>query len=154
MEKDHIKVIANNKKARHDYHISNEIEAGIVLVGTEVKSVRQGSINLKDSYADIKNGEVFLKQMHITPYKYAYYGNHDPLRSRKLLLHRREINKLIGKVKERGFTIVPLKVYFKNGKIKVQIGLAKGKKIYDKRDSIRNRDMQRELDRQRKNYSR
>ena len=113
MEKDHIKVIANNKKARHDYHISNEIEAGIVLVGTEVKSVRQGSINLKDSYADIKNGEVFLKQMHITPYKYAYYGNHDPLRSRKLLLHRREINKLIGKVKERGFTIVPLKVYFK-----------------------------------------
>ncbi len=153
MESDHIKIIASNRKARHNYHISNEMEAGIVLVGTEVKSIRQGRINLKDSYADIKNGELFLKQMHITPYKYAYYDNHDPLRTRKLLLHKRELKKLTVKVAERGFTIVPLKVYFKNGKIKVQIGLAKGKKLYDKRESIKNRDMQRELDRERKNYS-
>ncbi len=153
MESDHIKIIASNRKARHNYHISNEMEAGIVLVGTEVKSIRQGRINLKDSYADIKNGELFLKQMHITPYKYAYYDNHDPLRTRKLLLHKRELKKLTVKVAERGFTIVPLKVYFKNGKIKIQIGLAKGKKLYDKRESIKNRDMQRELDRERKNYS-
>jgi SsrA-binding protein len=150
MESDHIKIIASNKKARHDYEISGEIEAGIVLVGTEVKSIRQGKINLKDSYADIKNGEVFLKQMHITPYQNAYYDNHEPLRSRKLLLHNREIKKLIGKVAERGFTIVPLKVYFKNGKIKVQIGLAKGKKLYDKRDTIKKRDIKREMDREEK----
>jgi len=150
MEADHIKVIANNKKARHDYDISGEIEAGIVLVGTEVKSIRQGRVNLKDAYADIKNGEIFLKQMHITPYQNAYYDNHDPLRSRKLLLHNREIKKLTGKVAERGFTIVPLKVYFKNGKIKVQIALARGKKLYDKRDTIKKRDVQRELDRYKK----
>ncbi len=152
MDNSHIKIIANNKKARHDYHISNEVEAGIVLVGTEVKSIREGRINLKDAYADIKNGEVFLRQMHITPYTYAYYDNHDPLRSRKLLLHKREIKKMTNKVAERGFTIVPLKVYFKNGKVKVQIGLAKGKKLYDKRESIKNRDVQRELDRDRKKY--
>lgn len=150
MESEHIKVIATNKKARHDYDISGEIEAGIVLVGTEVKSIRQGRINLKDSYADIKNGEVFLKQMHITPYQNAYYDNHEPLRSRKLLLHNKEIKKLIGKVAERGFTIIPLKVYFKNGKIKVQIGLAKGKKLYDKRDTIKKRDIEREMDRDHK----
>ncbi len=150
MESEHIKVIATNKKARHDYDISGEIEAGIVLVGTEVKSIRQGRINLKDSYADIKNGEVFLRQMHITPYQNAYYDNHEPLRSRKLLLHNKEIKKLIGKVAERGFTIIPLKVYFKNGKIKVQIGLAKGKKLYDKRDTIKKRDIEREMDRDHK----
>jgi len=150
METDHIKIIANNKKARHDYEISGEIEAGIVLVGTEVKSIRQGKVNLKDAYADIKNGEVFLKQMHITPYQNAHYDNHDPLRSRKLLLHNREIKKITSKVAERGFTIVPLKVYFKNGKIKVQIALARGKKLYDKRDTIKKRDVQRELDRYKK----
>lgn len=147
MESDRIKIIASNKKARHDYEISGEIEAGIVLVGTEVKSIRQGKINLKDSYAEIKNNELFLRQMHITPYQNAYYDNHEPLRSRKLLLHNREIKKLIGKVSERGFTIIPLKVYFKNGKIKVQIGLAKGKKLYDKRDTIKKRDILREMDR-------
>ncbi|MFH1154802.1 MAG: SsrA-binding protein SmpB [Pseudomonadota bacterium] len=147
---EHIKIVATNKKARHDYHISDEMEAGIVLVGTEVKSIREGRVNLKDSYAEIKNGEVFLRQMHITPYSYAYYGNHDPLRSRKLLLHNREIKRLIGKVKERGYTIVPLKLYFKNGKIKVQIGLAKGKKLYDKRESLKEKDMGREMDRARK----
>ncbi|MBF0229243.1 MAG: SsrA-binding protein SmpB [Desulfamplus sp.] len=151
MESDKIKIVATNKKARHDFDISGEIEAGIVLVGTEVKSIRQGKINLKDSYADVKNGEVFLKQMHISPYQNAYYDNHDPLRSRKLLLHNKEIKKLIGKVAERGFTIVPLKVYFKNGKIKVQIGLAKGKKLYDKRDTIKKKDIQREMDRDYKN---
>lgn len=153
MDSDHIKIIANNKKARHEYHISNEVEAGIVLVGTEVKSIRQGKVNMKDAYADIKRGEVFLKQLHITPYKNAYYDNHEPLRSRKLLLHKREIKKLTAKVAERGFTIVPLKLYFKNGKIKVQIALAKGKKLYDKRETIKKRDVQRELDRERKNYS-
>ncbi|MBF0113375.1 MAG: SsrA-binding protein SmpB [Desulfamplus sp.] len=150
MESDHIKIVATNKKARHDYDISGEIEAGIVLVGTEVKSIRQGRVNLKDSYADIKNGEVFLRQMHISPYQNAYYDNHDPLRSRKLLLHNKEIKKMIGKVSERGFSIVPLKVYFKNGKIKVQIGLAKGKKLYDKRDSIKRKDIQRDMDREEK----
>lgn len=153
MASDHIKIIANNKKARHNFFISDELEAGMVLKGTEVKSIRQGRVNLKDSYADIKNGEIFLRQMHITPYKFAYYGNHDPLRSRKLLLHKKEIKKLIGKVNERGFTIVPLKLYFKNGKIKVQIGLAKGKKLYDKRETIKQKDMKRDLERERKNIS-
>ena len=152
MESDHIKIIATNRKARREYHISDEVEAGIVLAGTEVKSIREGGVNLKDSYADIKNGEVFIRQLHISPYKHAYYDNHDALRTRKLLLHRREINKLTIKIKERGFTIIPLKIYFKNGKIKVQLGLAKGKKLYDKRDSIKHRDMQRDMDREKKNY--
>jgi len=153
MGSDHIKIIANNKKATHDFFISDEIEAGIVLVGTEVKSIREGRVNLKDSYADVRNGEVFLRQLHISPYKYAYYGNHEPLRSRKLLLHKSEIKKLIGKVNERGFTIVPLKLYFKNSRIKVQIGLAKGKKLYDKRETIKKKDMDREMDRIKKDYS-
>ncbi len=152
MESDHIKIIASNRKARHEYHISDEVEAGIVLVGTEVKSIREGGVNIKDSYADIKNGEIFLRQLHISPYKRAYYDNHDALRTRKLLLHRREINKLTIKINERGFTIIPLKIYFKNGKIKIQLGLAKGKKLYDKRNTIKDRDMQRDLDREKKNY--
>jgi len=152
MESDHIKIIASNRKARHEYHISDEVEAGIVLVGTEVKSIREGRVNIKDSYADIKNGEMFLRQLHISPYERAYYDNHDALRTRKLLLHRREINKLTVKINERGFTIIPLKIYFKNGKIKVQLGLAKGKKLYDKRNTIKDRDMQRDLDREKKNY--
>lgn len=150
MTTDHIKVIATNKKARHEYHITDEFEAGIVLVGTEVKSIREGRVNLKESYAEIKNGEVFLRKMHITPYTYAYYDNHDPLRSRKLLLHNREIKRLIGKIKERGFTLVPLKLYFKNNRVKVQIGLAKGKKLYDKRESMKEKDSKREMDRIRK----
>ncbi len=154
MKNSHIKVIANNKKARFNYHISEELEAGIVLVGTEVKSLREGRATIKDAYAEIKNGEVFLRQLHITPYKYAYYDNHDPLRSRKLLLHHREIKRLTRKIKERGFTMIPLKLYFKGSKVKVQIGLAKGKKLYDKRESIKKKDIQRELDRERKNYSR
>ena len=152
MKSEHIKIIANNKKARHDYHLSDEVEAGIVLKGTEVKSIREGRVTIKDSYAEIKNGEVFLRQLHISPYTFAYYDNHDPLRSRKLLLHNSEIKRLIGKTKERGFTIVPLKVYFKNGKVKVQIALAKGKKLYDKRETLKERDVNRELDRARKKY--
>lgn len=152
MTSDHIKLIATNKKARHDYHLSDEVEAGIVLKGTEVKSIREGRVTIKDAYAEIKNGEVFLRQLHINPYTFAYYDNHDPLRSRKLLLHNYEIKRLIIKTTERGFTIVPLKLYFKNGKIKVQIALAKGKKLYDKRDSIKEREVNRELDRVRKKY--
>ena len=151
--KEYTKLIATNKKARHDYHIDDEYEAGIVLVGSEVKSIREGRVSFKDSYADIKNGEVFLRQLHISPYKYAYNDNHEAMRSRKLLLHNYEIRKLIGKIKEKGYTLVPLKIYFKDDKIKVLIGLAKGKKLYDKRETIKERDVKRELDRQRKKYS-
>jgi SsrA-binding protein len=152
MNSEHIKIVANNKKARHDYHLTDEMEAGIVLKGTEVKSIREGRVTIKDSYGEIKNGELFLRQLHISPYGFAYYDNHDPLRSRKLLLHKAEIKRLIVKTKERGFTIVPLKVYFKNGKVKVQIALAKGKRLYDKRETIKARDVNRELDRAIKKY--
>ena len=139
MTSEHVKIIATNKKARHDYHLSDEVEAGIVLTGTEVKSIREGRVTIKDAYAEIKNGEVFLRQLHINPYTFAYYDNHDPLRTRKLLLHSYEIKRLTIKTKERGYTIIPLKLYFKNGKVKVQIALAKGKKLYDKRESIKDR---------------
>jgi len=146
----HIKIIAENRKARHDYFIDDEFEAGMVLKGTEVKSLRGGRANLKDSYARIKNGEVFLYQMHIGEYPFAYYDNHAPLRVRKLLLHQREIKKLYAKVNEKGFSLVPLKLYFKNGKVKVQIAVARGKKSFDKRESIKRKDAKRELDRARK----
>jgi len=146
----HIKVIAENRKARHDYFIDDEFEAGMVLKGTEVKSLRGGHANIKDSYARIKNGEVFLHQMHIGEYSFAYYDNHEPLRVRKLLLHRREIKKLYAKVNEKGFSLVPLKIYFKNGKVKVLIAAARGKKSFDKRESIKQKDAKRELDRARK----
>ncbi len=152
MNETYIKTIAVNKKARHDYHIDDEFEAGIVLVGTEVKSIREGRVSFKDSYADIKKDEVFLRNLHISPYSFAYYDNHESLRTRKLLLHKQEINKLIVKVKERGYTIIPLKIYFKNNKIKVKIGLAKGKKLYDKRESIKEKDVKRDLDRERKKH--
>lgn len=152
-DKNHKKIVAENRKARHDYHIDDVFEAGMVLKGTEVKSMRQGSVNLKDSYARIKNGEVFVYQMHIGPYPFAYYGNHDPLRPRKLLLHKREIKRLYGKVNEKGSTLVPLKVYFKNGKVKLALALAHGKRKYDKRDAIRRRDEQREMERARKKYT-
>lgn len=153
MSDDYIKTIAVNKKARHDYHIDDEFEAGIVLVGTEVKSIREGRVSFKDSYADIKKNEVFLRNLHISQYSFAYYDNHETMRTRKLLLHKQEIKKLIVKVKERGYTIIPLKIYFKNNKIKVKIGLAKGKKLYDKRDSIKQKDIKRDLDRERKKHS-
>ena len=152
MEKGHIKIIAENRKARRDYFIVDEYEAGLVLLGTEVKSLRQGRANLKDSYARIKDGELFVYQLHIAPYPFAYYDNHDPLRPRKLLLHKHEIKRLYGKMNEKGHTLIPLKLYFKSGKAKILLALAKGKRKYDKREAIKRRDAQRDLDRQTKNY--
>ena len=152
MARDHIKIIAENRKARHEYFIEDRFEAGLVLKGTEVKSLRQGRANLKDSYARIKNGELFVHQLHISPYPFAYYDNHDPLRIRKLLLHKHEIKQLYGKMNERGYTLVPLRLYFREGKVKMELALAKGKRQYDKRETIRRRDEQRDLERQRKEY--
>ena len=146
------KLVAENRKARHNYFIEDTFEAGMVLTGTEVKSLRQGRANLKDSYARIKNGEVYVYQLHISPYPFAYYGNHDPLRPRKLLLHKYEIQKLYGKINEMGHSLIPLRLYFKNGRAKILLGLAKGKRKYDKRDTIRRRDEQRDLDRAIKQY--
>jgi SsrA-binding protein len=150
MEKGPIKIIAENRKARHDYIIVDQYEAGLVLTGTEVQSLRLGKVNLKDSYARVKNGEVFLYQVHISPYPFAYYNNHDPLRVRKLLLHKREILRLYAKANEQGHTLVPLKIYFKAGKAKITLALAKGKRAFDKRQSIRDREQKREMDRVRK----
>jgi len=146
----HIKIVAENRKARHNYFIEDTCEAGMVLLGTEIKSLRLGRVNLKDSYARIKNGEVFVYQMHISAYPFAYYGNHDPLRIRKLLLHKYEINKLYGKVNEKGFSLVPLKIYFQNGRAKLTLALVRGKRQYDKRETIRRRDEQRDLERSKK----
>lgn len=145
------KRIAENKKARFDYFIEDSYEAGIVLQGTEVKSLRLGKVNIKDSFARLKDGEIFLHGMHISPYEHGNRFNHDPLRVRKLLLHKREIRKLIGKTKEEGYTLVPLRLYFKNGRAKVEIALAKGKKLYDKRDSIAQKESARRIDRALKN---
>ena len=141
------KTLAENRKARHDYFIIEVFEAGIELIGTEVKSIRMGKLNLKDSYADVKNNEIFLKNMHISPYDAGNRFNHEPLRTRKLLMHRSEIDKLIGKTQEKGYTLVPLKMYFTHGIAKIQIGLATGKKNYDKRQDIAERDAKREMDR-------
>jgi len=152
LEKEHVKIIAENRKARRDYFIVAQYEAGLVLKGTEVKSLRLGGANLKDSYARIKNGEVFVYQLHIAPYPFAYYDNHDPLRPRKLLLNKHEIKRLYGKVNEKGLSLVPLRLYFKSGKAKILLALAKGKRKYDKREAIRRRDDQRDLDREIKNY--
>ena len=152
MNSDTIKMIAQNKKARHDYFIHDEYEAGLVLVGSEVKSLRAGRANLKDAYGKIKNGEVYVYQMHISPYPYSYYNNHDPLRPRKLLLHNHEIKKLYGKLNEKGMSLIPLKLYFKDGKVKLTLGVAKGKKKYDKRETIRERDEKRDQDRDKKNW--
>ncbi len=145
-----IKLIAQNKKAFHDYEISERFEAGIVLLGTEVKSLREGRANLKDSYARVKRNEVFLYGLHISPYTHASYDNHEPERVRKLLLHSAEIRRLLGKTQERGLALVPLKVYFKDGKAKVEIALARGKKEYDKRESLKRKEETREMDRMRK----
>jgi SsrA-binding protein len=147
---ENVKIITENRKARHNYHIDEQFEAGMVLTGTEVKSLRLGRANLKDAYAKVVNGEVFLYQMHISAYPFAYYDNHDPLRPRKLLLHAHEIKRLYGKVNEKGYALVPLRIYFKRGKAKVVIALARGKRSYDKREAIRKRDETRELDRARK----
>ena len=142
----------NNKKAKFDYEIIDEIEAGIVLKGTEIKSIRCGNANLKDSYAIIKNNEVFLLGMHISPYKEGNIFNHDPLRTRKLLLHKKEIIRLEQKVKEKSFTLVPTKIYFKRGRVKVELCLGKGKKNYDKRESEKEKDQKRTIDKAMKHY--
>lgn len=147
MPKGEGKVLAQNRKASHDYIILDTIEAGMVLTGTEIKSVRKAKINLKDGYASIRNGEVFLQNVHISPFEQGNIFNHDPLRTRKLLLHKKQIKYLIEETKTTGVTLVPLKVYLKNGVAKVLIGLAKGKKSYDKRDALKQKDMKREIDR-------
>ncbi|MDO5135491.1 MAG: SsrA-binding protein SmpB [Eubacteriales bacterium] len=142
-----IKLIANNKKAFHDYFIEDTLEAGIALAGTEVKSLRMGRCSIKEAYVRIERGEVFVNGMNISPYEKGNIFNKDPLRVRKLLLHRYEIHKLEGKLKEKGLTLVPLKVYFKNSLVKVEIGLARGKKLYDKRQDIAKKDQRREAER-------
>ncbi|ADH86941.1 SsrA-binding protein SmpB [Desulfurivibrio alkaliphilus] len=142
------KVVCTNKKAYHDYHIEQVLEAGMVLNGPEIKSLRAGKANLKDGYAQVKNNELFLYNVHISPYPYASMTPPDPLRVRKLLLHRREINKLIGKLKEQGYTLVPLKIYLNpQGRAKLALGLAKGKKLYDKRAALKQKETDRELQR-------
>jgi len=138
------KVIATNKKAFHDYFILEKIEAGISLLGTEVKAIREGRLNLKDSYALVQGGEMFLLHCHISPYSHGNRENHDPTRTRKLLLHEREIRKLIGKTQEKGLTVVPLRVYLKRGLIKVELGVAKGKKLFDKRETERRKEADQE----------
>lgn len=145
--KDENKTLAQNKKAYHDYFIEETYEAGISLFGTEVKSVREGKINLKDSYVSVKTGEAFLMGMHISPYEKGNIFNKDPLRTRKLLFHRREINKLIGQTQQDGYTLIPLKVYFKGPYVKVLLGVCRGKKDYDKRASIAERESKRRIDR-------
>ena len=147
MEKTALKTIADNRKARHDYFILESYEAGIELTGTEVKSIRDGGLNLKDSWISIDNGELFIKQMHISPYEKGNIFNKDPLRTRKLLMHKREIMKLLGQVKQDGLTLIPISVYFKGSRVKVQVGLCKGKKQHDKRDAMAQRDAKRTIDR-------
>ena len=148
MAETEVRTIATNRRARHDYHILERIEAGIELRGTEVKSLRNGHITLKDSYADVENGEAFLVGVHINPYEQGNIYNHDPERIRKLLMHKREILKLGARVAEKGLTIVPLRVYFKEGRVKVEIALCQGKHTVDKRDTIREREVKREVDRE------
>ncbi len=147
MSENNIKVIAKNRKARHEYFIEEIYEAGIELHGTEVKSIRQGKVNIRESYASVDNGEVILKSMHISPYEQGNIYNKDPLRHRRLLLHRRQINKLIGATQQEGFSLIPLQVYFKGSLVKIELALAKGKKIYDKRADIADRDAKRNMDR-------
>lgn len=150
-----IKIVAENRKARHDYAIHETYETGIALVGTEVKALRAGKANLKDSYAAVtKSAEVYLYNMHISPYEQGNQFNHEPLRDRKLLLHKAEIKKLIGKTREKGFTLVPLKLYFSHGKVKVELALATGKKNYDKRQSLAERSAKRDIDRAMKTRNR
>lgn len=141
-----IKIICQNKKARHDYFIEETVEAGLVLQGTEVKSLREGRANLIDSYASIEAGEAFLINAHISPYTPANQFNHHPKRKRKLLLKKKEISRLIGKTREKGYNLIPLKIYFKEGRAKIEISIAKGKKLYDKRSAIKRREAEREMD--------
>ena len=143
-----MKLVANNKKAYHDYFIEDKYEAGVVLHGTEVKSMRLGKCSIKEAFIRIENGEVFAYGMHVSPYEKGNIFNKDPLRVKKLLLHKQEINKLAGKIAEKGYTLVPLQVYFKDGKAKVEIGLARGKKLYDKRQDIARKDKRREAEKE------
>jgi SsrA-binding protein len=145
MKKSGVKVVATNRKARHEFFIEDTIEAGIVLKGTEVKSIRQGKLNIKDSYATIDNGEVYLNSMHISPYEQGNIYNVDPLRKRKLLLNKREIRKLTQDITLKGYTLIPLSLYIKDGKVKVELATAKGKKLYDKRQDIAQRDAERRM---------
>ena len=138
------KNVAENRKAFHDYHILETFEAGLVLLGTEVKAIREGNVNLRDSYAQVNDGEVWVYNIHIKPYSHRGYSDHEPTRKRKLLLHRQEIRKLIGRTVERGMTLVPTRMYFKNGRVKVALGLAKGKQTHDKRETIKRREADRE----------
>jgi len=141
------RAIATNRRARHEYEILETLEAGLVLRGTEVKSLRAGLVNFKDSYATVRNGEVWFLGCHISPYSHGTDANHDPERDRKLLLHQREIKRLTGKIAERGLTLVPLRLYFKGGRAKLEVGLARGKKLHDKRSALREREVRREMDR-------
>jgi SsrA-binding protein len=149
-----MKLVCQNKKAWHDYSIEDTLEAGMSLVGTEVKSLRDGKANLKDSYVLVKNMEAFLLNCHISPYSHGNIMNHDPVRTRKLLLHKKEIVRLHGKIAQKGYTLIPLKIYFKEGRAKVEIGLAKGKREYEKRDSIKEREANREIEKAMKGKNR
>jgi SsrA-binding protein len=149
-----VKTVTENRKARHEYHILETFEAGLALTGTEVKSLRVGKANLQDSYARVENAELMLYNMHISPYEQGNQFNHEPKRTRKLLMHKQEIMRLLGKTREKGLALVPLKVYFKNGLAKIELALAKGKKLYDRRDDIAARDARREMDRAIKERSR
>ncbi len=142
------KTLAENRKARHDYFVEEAFEAGIALVGTEVKSIRNGRANLKDSYGDVRNGEIFIRNMHVSPYDFGNIFNVDPLRDRKLLMHKSEIRKLIGLVSQDGYTLIPLSLYLKDGRVKVALGLCKGKKNYDKRDSMLEKAHKRDIERE------
>ena len=153
MTKQAIKTVAQNKKARHEYFIEETYEAGIELTGTEVKSIRQGRVNIRESFAYIRNSEVFVSGMHISPYEQGNIFNQDPLRDRKLLLHKYEINKLIGLTQQKGLTLIPTQLYFKKGRVKVELAVARGKKLFDKRRDIADRDAKREIDRRVKEYN-
>ncbi len=151
MSSENFKTITENRKARHEYFVLESMETGIELVGTEVKSLRQGAVNLKDSWCSIDNGELFIKGMHISPYEKGNIFNRDPIRVRKLLMHKREINRLFGKIKQDGLTLIPLSLYFKGSRVKVQLGLCKGKKLYDKREDAARKDAKRQIQRAVKN---
>lgn len=141
-----IKIISQNKRAYHDYSVEDSLEAGLVLLGTEVKSLREGKVNLKDSYVIIKDNEAFLLNCHISPYSHGYITNHDPLRTRKLLLHKQEIRRLKGLLTQKGYSLIPLKVYFKDSHAKIEVGIAKGKKLYEKREKIKEKEVKREIE--------
>jgi len=154
MAKEEIKVVCENRKARHDYFIHETYEAGIELKGTEVKSLRVGKANLRDSYAEVKDGEIFIEHLHISPYEQGNIFNHEPLRRRRLLMHKKEILKLFGKTREKGFTLIPLKIYFKKGRAKLELSLASGKHNYDKRAALHEKSAQRDIERALKERSR